>query len=74
MLSALYILFFTDDEQVDGLPIVFEEDTYSVGEQEGSIQVCAVAPASLAVSVAVNVEVIGGTAQGNSTQHQTMYL
>ena len=55
----------------DGIPIVFEESTYSVGEQAGSLEICAVAPASLADSVAVTVQAIGGTAQGSSAmEHQ----
>ena len=49
----------------DAIPIVFEEATYSVGEQEGSLEICAVAPASLAESVSVTIEAIVGTAQGS---------
>ena len=57
----------------DAIPIVFEESTYSVGEQDGALEICAVAPASLDVSVAVTIQATGGTAQGNFTiiKHQT---
>ena len=55
----------------DAIPIVFEESTYSVEEQAGTLEICAVAPASLDVSVAVTVQATGGTAIGNSTvEHQ----
>ena len=57
----------------DAIPIVFEESTYSVGEQDGTLEICAVAPVSLDVSVAVTIQATGGTAQGNFTiiKHQT---
>ena len=48
----------------DGIPIVFEEPIYSVREEAGSLEICAVAPDSLLVPVDVTVEAEGGTAQG----------
>ena len=49
----------------DAIPIVFEETSYSVGEAAGGLEICAVAPASLDVAVAVTVQATaGGTAQG----------
>ena len=48
----------------DGIPIVFEESTYSVGEGAGSLEICAVAPDALLVPIDVTVQAEGGTAQG----------
>lgn len=44
---------------------MFEETSYSVGEAAGGLEICAVAPASLDVAVAVTVQATaGGTARG----------
>ena len=55
---------------------MFEETSYNVGEAAGGLEICAVAPASLDVAVAVTVQATGGTAQGiylsqQSIEHQT---
>ena len=43
---------------------MFEESTYSVGEEAGSLEICAVAPDALLVPIDVTVQAEGGTAQG----------
>lgn len=58
----------------DAIPIAFEESTYSVGEQDGSLEICAVAPATLEVSVAVTVQATGGTAQGESAMEHRNHM
>ena len=50
----------------DALSILFEQATYSVSEQVGTIMVCAVAPDVLPESVTVVVQANGGSAQGNT--------
>ena len=48
----------------EGIPIVFEQATYFVNEQSGSVMICAVAPDALNVAVSVSVDAVGGTALG----------